>query len=324
MPVLVTGATGLVGNNVARRLLELGTAVRVLARDSCDPRPLEGLDLEIVRGDVRDAAAVRRACEGAEAVIHAAGLIHIGWTRLEAARAINVEGTRNVATAAREAGARLVHVSSVDTLGLGTLAQPADEETPPTGKIPCTYVVTKTEADEVVKQALAGGLEALIVHPCFMLGPWDWKPSSGRMLLAVARQFTPLAPTGGFNLCDVRDVADGILAAWQRGQTGRNYILGGHNMRYVDGWRLFAEVSGGKKPWFCAGPLMRVLGARGGDVLCKITGREPDVNSAAVAMSSQYHYYSSRRAETELGYHCRPARETVEDAWHWFCEHGYA
>jgi dihydroflavonol-4-reductase len=326
MPVLVTGATGLVGNNVARRLREHGCDVRVLVREGSDPRPLEGLEVDIACGDLRDRSAVRRACEGVGAVIHAAALIQIGWTRLEVAREINVDGTRNVAEAARDMAVRLVHVSTVDTLGVGSPERPATEDSPRTGKVPCTYVVSKLEADAVVRQLVdKDGLDAVLVHPGFMLGPWDWKPSSGRMLLAVAQRFTPMAPTGGCSFCDVRDVADGILAAWQRGQTGREYILAGENLSYFQAWRLFAEVTGGGRPWFRAGPLMRVAGGRAGDLWGRLTGREPEVNSAAVGMSSLYHYYSSERAKTELGYRqSRPFRETVQDAWNWFREYGYA
>jgi len=297
--------------------------VRVLVRERSDPRPLENLSVDIRYGDVRDPSAVRAACEGAQAVIHAAAMIHLGWTQLEAARQINVGGTRNVAEAARGVGARMVQVSSVDALGLGARDSPADEDSPQQGKIPCTYVVTKREADDVVRECISGGLDAVIVHPGFMLGPWDWKPSSGRMLLTVAKSFTPLAPTGGFSLCDVRDVAAGILSAWRQAPCGRSYILAGHNMRYLEAWRLFAEVGNGSAPWFCAGPLMRVLGGRIGDLRGRFSGREPDVNSAAVAMSSQYHYYRCDRAERELGYRCRPARETVADAWEWFRQYGY-
>lgn len=323
MKVLVTGSTGLVGNNMVRALLDQGYQARVLVRSSSDPRPLEGMYVECFQGDVRDRGSVRAACQGVQAVIHAAAAIHLGWTRLEEVRGINVGGTRHIAEAALEAGIRMVHVSTVDTLGLGSPAAPADEQTPAVGQVPCTYVVTKQESDDVVRQLVGEGLDAVIVHPGFMLGPWDWKPSSGRMLLTVVKQFTPVAPTGGCSLCDVRDVADGILAAWQRGTCGRNYILAGHNIRYLDAWRLFADVAEGSGPWFCAGPLMRIVGGRFGDLRARLTGREPDLNSAAVAMSSQYHYYSSLRAERELGYRIRPARETVQDAWRWFCEHGY-
>src|SRR4029453_13151318 len=128
MQFLVTGATGLLGNNIVRQLLAEGYSVRVLARPTADPRPLAGLNVEMVAGDVRDPLAAKRACQGIDAVIHAAGHVHIGWRQADVHRAINVEGTRNVAVAAREAGARLVHISPVNALGLGRLENPADEE----------------------------------------------------------------------------------------------------------------------------------------------------------------------------------------------------
>lgn len=323
MLMLVTGATGFVGNNVVRLALERGHEVRVLLREGSDPRPTEGLDVQVARGDVRDADAVLKACDGVVAVVHAAAVVHIGWSGLEIQRSVNVSGARNMAVGARRAGARMIHVSSVDALGVGSRDQPADEDSPRTGKIPCSYVVTKREAEDAVREEIEQGTDAVIVNPGFMLGPWDWKPSSGRMLLEVAKRFTPLAPTGGMTLCDIRDVADGILSAIAQGKTGRQYILAGHNMPYRDAWNLFADISGGSKPVFPAGPLLRALGGGFGDLLTKVTGREPDVNSAAVRMSSQFHYYSSHRAMEELGYQMRPAQESVEAAWEWFQEHGY-
>ncbi len=323
MTYLITGATGLVGNNVVRRLLERGQSVRVLVRRDSDPRPLEGLDVERCYGDVRDAEAVHQACRGVSTVVHSAAIVHFGWTGLELQRAVNVQGTEHVAAAALEAGARMLHVSSVNALGLGSRSAPADEDTPRRGNVPCTYVVTKQEAEAVVRSYLERGLDAVTVNPGFMLGPWDWKPSSGRMLLEVATRFTPLAPTGGLTSCDVRDVVDGLLAACAKGPTGRQYILAGENLTYQQIWNLFAEVSGGGKPWFRAGPLMRYIGAYGGDVWGWVTGREPDLNSAGVRVSSQFHYYSSARATAELGYQPRPFRQSVVDAWAWLVEHGY-
>jgi dihydroflavonol-4-reductase len=296
----------------------------VLARQGCDPRPLAGLDLEIAPGDVRNPQQVRRACEGVDAVVHSAGYVQIGWTGADLARDINVGGSRHVAEAARLAGARMVHVSSVDALGVGSPKQPADEETPPGGKIECPYVVTKREAERVVLDAVKQGLDAVIVNPGFMIGPWDWKPSSGRMLLAVAERYTPVAPKGGMTLCDPRDVAAGVIASLDHGVTGRRYVLGGHCMTYFDAWRLFAEVSGAKGPWLRAGPVMRVAAGAATDLWTWVTGKEPEVNSAAIRMSNLFHFYSSARAESELGYRCRPPRESVAAAWQWFQQHGYA
>lgn len=323
MHVLVTGATGLVGNNVVRQLLDRKHAVRVLARPNSDPRPLQDLPIDVALGDVREATSVERALQGMTHVVHSAAHVQVGWTGLELQRAINVEGTRNVTEAARNAGVRVVHVSSVDALGIGAQDQPADESTPRTGKIPCPYVITKREAEEVVGNAVSRGLNAVIVNPGFMIGPWDWKPSSGRMLIGVATKFSALAPTGGCSICDVRDVAQGILAALERGRTGENYILAGYNMSYLDIWRLFAQTGGKRPPFMRMGPMQRIIGGRGGDLIGLIRGREPDVNSAAIAMSSLFHYYDSSRAQSELGYSNRPLDETIHDAWQWFQERGY-
>lgn len=323
MTTLVTGATGLVGNNVVRLLLERGERVRVLVRAASAARPLEDLAVELAQGDVRDERAVRAAVEGVSRVVHSAAQVQIGWTGLASQREINVEGTRHVAAATRDVGAKLVHVSSVDALGIGAEDKPADEETPAVGKVPCSYVISKKEAETAVMEHVARGLHATIVNPGFMLGPWDWKPSSGRMLLEVAKRFTPIAPRGGCSVCDVRDVAGGILAALDQGLPGRRYILAGHNIRYLELWKLFARVTGSRPPFGRGGPLLLLAAGACGDLTTKLTSREPDINSAAVRMGNQFHYYSSVRAEQELGYRNRPLEATVSDAWQWFQTHGY-
>ena len=125
-------------------------------------------------------------------------------------------------------------------------------------------------------------------------------------------------------MCDVRDVAAGIVTALQDGQTGRRYILGGPNLTYFEMWKLFAAVSGGNAPILRVGPLLGRAAGCFGDLATKLTGREPDVNSAAVGMSNSYHYYTSARAEQELGYASRDPEESAQDAWAWFQANGYA
>lgn len=343
MLTLVTGATGLVGNNVVRLLVEQGERVRVLIRShvrsshSCSEvtgsevsghnpggRSLEHLPIEICLGDVRDADSVRRACAGVQRVVHAAAVVQIGWTGLERQRSINVGGTRNVVAAAMAEKARLLHVSTVNTLALGDRDHPADEETPGIEPVLCPYVVTKREAERLVLDAVATGLDAVIVNPAYMLGPWDWKPSSGRMILQVATGWARLAPPGGNDFCDVRDVAAGILTALERGPAGRRYILSGEYLSFLDAWRMLARIVGAKPPWFAARrPGLWVYG-HAGDVWGKLTGREPELNSAAVELSKLEHHYSYARAAAELDYHPRPAREAAEAAWTWFKQYGYA
>ena len=323
MTTLVTGATGLVGNNVVRQLLQRSEPVRVLVRQQSDRRPLEGLDVEIVHGDIRDRKQVQDACEGVEVVIHSAGWVHIGWTGMELARAVNVDGSRNVAEAALSARARMVHVSSMNALGIGRRDRLATEESPRVGQVPCPYMITKRAAEEIVLDLVTKGLDAVVLNPSFMLGPWDWKPSSGRMVVEVARRFTPVAPRGGSSISDVRDVAAAVLAAVDRGVRGRRYLLTGQNMPYIELWRLIADVTGGRRPWIRIGPLASHVAGWVGDLISRTRGQELDINSAASRISNQYHYYSSARATAELGYRTRPPSESVRDAWQWFGEHGY-
>jgi dihydroflavonol-4-reductase len=321
-PILVTGGTGLLGNNVARLLLERGERVRALVRESADPRPLAGLELEIARGDVRDAPAVRAAAAGVKAIIHCAAWVKLSWRELDLAREVNVRGTSHVADAAGEAGVRLIHVSSIDTLAPGMPGQPANEDTPGE-KLRCPYVVTKREAEQEIQARVGRGLDAVIVNPGFMLGPWDWKPSSGRMLLEIAQRSAPFAPRGGTSICDSRDVAIAILSAMERGQAGRRYILAGENMTYFEAWRRFAALTGRRGPMKRMSPFAAWLGGAGGDLWEWFAGRDSVINSAATRMSNSYHYYTSQRAAAELGYQSRPVNESIRDAWEWFVAQGY-
>lgn len=322
MKALITGATGLVGNNVARLLLQRGAEVRVLARASSDPRPLEGLPLEVVRGELREPDSLPTALAGVDLVVHAAAHVHIGWTGLDAARTVNVEGTRALARAARQSGCRMVHVSSIDALGL-TPGGVSDEETPPTNGVLCPYVITKREAEQALQEEVSAGLSAVIVNPGYVVGPWDWKPSSGRMLLQVAKGWALCAPLGSNCYCDVRDVAAGILAAAERGAPGRRYILAGDTLSYFQAWRIFARVTGATPPVFPLGPLVRTAVGCMGDLVTRFTGHEPDINSAALAIAGQRRAFSSARAAAELGYRSRPLEESAAAAWSWFQEHGY-
>ncbi|QDU31604.1 dTDP-glucose 4,6-dehydratase [Anatilimnocola aggregata] len=322
MKYLITGATGLIGNNTVRQLLAQGEQVRVLTRQKTPLVELDGLNVEICHGDIRDAASVQTAVRNVDCVIHAAAHVQVGWTQQKLHQQVNVEGTRNVAAAACGQKVRLVHISTINTLGLGSLANPANEETGQPGLVPCHYATSKADAEKVVQQFIDRGLDAVIVHPSFSLGPWDWKPSSGRMFLAVNRG-TVVAPSGAYNVSDVRDVSAGIAAAAKLAPTGRRYILGGHNLSYLDAWRAFAQASGKVGPRFRLGPIARCVASVGTDLWTRYTGIEGGVNSASLGIGSQETCFSSQRAEKELGYRIRNLKETVTDAWNWFCEHGY-
>ncbi len=323
---LVTGASGLVGNNVVRQLLARGVSVRVLVRSESPvaEAALAGLAVERFFGCLADEGTLARALDGVSAVVHAAAFVHCGWRHGNEMREANVAGTRRVARAARRVGARLVHVSSVDAIGLRRDGKTADEETPPGVMPECPYVVTKRDAEAVVMEEVDRGLDAVVVNPVYMLGPWDWKPSSGRMLLEIGAGKGLFAPPGGNDFVDVRDVAAGILAAMASGRTGRRYILGGHGLTYLEAWRVMARVAGRMPPLGIAPrPCVRLAGWLG-DLAAVFRHREGDVNSAATAMSMLHHNFSCQRAIDELGYTFRPLEDTVQDAWSWFVARGYS
>lgn len=325
MKILVTGATGLVGANTVRQLLDDGHDVRVGLRSSSNRLGIAGLDVEEVPLYLDRPDTLSAAVTDCEAVIHAAAAVWVGRTGRDWLTRANVDGTDALLRACAEAGVkRVVHVSSVDALGIRSLEHPADEETPPNmGWLDCAYVDTKREAEQVVLRWVEDGLDAVIVNPAFMLGPWDTRPTSGALLLEVASGKAVLAPHGGNCFVDVRDVAWGIAAALDRGQTGRRYILGGVNLTYYDAWTRIAHIVGSQAPVGLAPRWAAWLTGQLGSAWGAIATREPAINPVTVAMGQLPHYFDSSRARAELGYPHTDIDRAIRDAWAWFQTHGY-
>ena len=323
MRILITGATGFLGNNLVRTLLADGHDVAVTMRSSSDRKPLDGLSVEIFNIDLNKPADVAMALTDVDVVIHSAAMIQIGWTKLEESRKFNVEATSLIAEAARRKNCRMIFISSVDALGVATEHEIGDEEKLDPPQPACSYVVSKREAESAMILEVAKGLDGVIINPGFMVGPYDWKPSSGAMMLAVATTFTPLAPGGGCSVADVRDVAEGIVSAIQHGRAGERYILGGENMSYFDLWNMMARVSGRKGPKGELPDWLAAAAGKVGDVMAYVSGKEPLVNSAATQMGQMFHFYSSEKAKLELGYRVGSVEDALGDAWDWFVANGY-
>ncbi len=321
--VFLTGGSGLLGNNILRAGLQRGWTFRTMARSTTDMRPFQDLQLELVSGDLFDRKAIEAAVSQSDVVVHSAAHIHIGWQNLDEALRVNRDGTQSIVEAAIKFNKPLVHVSTVNTLAIGKRDAPANEETPGDGQIPSTYVVSKRAAEQVVRTAMKqtdNPLHATIVYPGFMLGPYDWKPSSGRMIVELSKNCPPMSPSGGCSVCDVRDVAEGVLNIIQLAKYDHRYILAGNNMTYFDLWKAIAKRFNRRGPWtILRKPGQVVVGGFSDRFLCR-PGKEVDTNSAAIKMGSQFHYYDSSLAMSVLGYSVRPFDETLDTAIEWLRE----
>ncbi len=318
MRVFVTGATGLLGNNVVRQLVDRGHECVALVRRDPRPEAFAGLGVEFARGEIGTADVIDASVARCDAVIHCAAFIHLGWRREADSMRVNCEGTRTVVDAAIRHDKRLVHIGTVNTLGLATKTEVADEDTPHDhggGPIPCNYVVSKKASCAEVRQGTGRGLRSVILHPGFMLGPWDWTPSSGRMIVELKRNWPLFYPTGGCSLCDVRDVAAGTVDALDRGgDDAREYILAGANWTYKKLWTAICGRLDKPAPKWPVAPVIGVVTGRVGDLAASVVRHESDLNSASLRMSEQFHWYDSSRAKRELGYANRSPQTTLDDA----------
>ena len=217
----------------------------------------------------------------------------------------------------------MIHVSSVDALGLGSKEDIADETKLDPPKPACSYVVTKREAESAVVLELANGLDAVIVNPGFMVGPYDWKPSSGEMMLTLAKTFIFYAPAGGCSVVDVRDVADGIVSAIKHGRSGERYILAGENLSYFDLWTMMANAMNRRTPKKVLPDWIANTAGKVGDFWSRFLSEEATVNSAATQMGQLNHFYSSEKAKQELGYVIGSVEDAIHDAYDWFIANGY-
>ena len=324
---LLTGATGFVGSAVARSLVGAGFPVRALARPGSPRFHLDGVNLEFVEGDIRDADSVRRAIAGVRYVFHVAADYRL-WARdRREIYVANLEGTRNVMQAALRAGVeRVVHTSSVATLGLRSDGAPADESDPLAEDQGIgAYKRSKIAAERLVDAMIAHeGLPAIIVNPSTPIGPRDVKPTpTGRIIVEGARGRIPGFVDTGLNLVHVDDVAEGHLKALERGVVGERYILGGANVTLADMLADIARLTRRRPPRLRIPRAAVIPIAYAAEAMAYFTGREPFATVDGIKMAAHRMFFTAAKAERDLGFRARPYLQGLEDAIRWFREAGY-
>ena len=321
--VLVTGASGFVGSAVAAALCAGGKTVRTLVR-ATSPRDNLPPGVEIAVGDLRDAVAMRAAMQGVRYLVHVAADYRL-WARdPREITAANVEGARIAMEAAANAGvARIVYTSSVATHALRPGAIGDERAGLDEAQAIGAYKRSKVAAERLVEGMIAQGLPAVIVNPSTPIGPRDGRPTpTGRILIEAANGRIPAYVDTGLNLVHVDDVAAGHLAALARGRIGERYVLGGDDVAFGD---LLAAVAAavGRRPArlkLPRGPLFPIAFAA--EAIARFTGREPFITADGLRMAKNRMFFSSEKAERELGYVHRPWREGLDDALAWFRNKG--
>jgi dihydroflavonol-4-reductase len=282
--------------------------------------------VEIAEGAMEDPRSLARAVAGCRYVYHVAADYRIWVPDPVPMFRANVDGTRDLLTAALEAGAeRVVYTSSVATLGL-VPGGSATEETPSSvDDMIGPYKRSKFAAEQVARGlARERGLPVVIVNPSTPVGPGDIKPTpTGRLIVEAARGQMPAFVDTGLNIVHVDDVAEGHLAAAENGRIGERYILGGENMALAEILAGVAQAAGRRPPRLQVPHSVLFPVAVGAELAARVTGREPFITLDGVRMSRKKMYFSSEKASRELGYRSRPAREAIADAVGWFRDNGY-
>jgi dihydroflavonol-4-reductase len=324
--IVVTGATGFVGNVLLRSLVARGaTGLRALARRGRSTAAIADLDVEVVEADVRYYDSLVSAFRGADVVYHLAGIVSIARSGIPQLRETNVEGTRNVLTACREAGVgRLVYTSSVHAFveaPRGTCLE--ETQTIDPGRVRGPYAKTKAEATLLVREAARKGLDAVVAFPSGIIGPYDFRPSLvGELVLACSQGHLKAFVQGGYNFVDVRDVAQGLMAAAERGRPGEGYVLAGHEIAVPDLLQTIDLVSGTstrrlRLPFGPTRALSFLLPA-----YYWMTREQPLFTSYSLDVVSSNCSMSHEKAARELGFSPHPLLETVEDTVRWFRQQG--
>jgi dihydroflavonol-4-reductase len=325
--ILVTGATGHIGNVLVRQLIERGENVRALVLPGEDLLPLQGLPLEIVEGDVLEPDSLQRAMQGATLVYHLAGLISIMPGRNQMVRRVNVEGTRNILRAAgKNHIRRLVYTSSIHALHRAAHGVTIDEHIPFDPEHAAgAYDRSKAEASLLVQDAACLGLDAVIACPTGVIGPYDYRGSEmGEIFhMAMKRGFQFLID-GGYDFVDVRDVAQGLILVSERGKTGESYILSGEQISLAGIYALVQKVTGLRHIRLPLPMGLARLAAIFTPLYYRLAHARPALTPYALATVTSNSVISSAKARRELGYAPRLLSESIRDTVVWLTEYRHS
>ena len=319
MKIAVTGASGHVGNMICRKLIEKGHEVRVLVHKKEDD--LKTIGVEIFIGNILDQLAVNKFVKDCEIVFHLAAIISIDNKDRDHVFKTNVEGVNNIIEACKANHIkRLIHFSTIHTIKVENINAVLDESNPIMENSKIAYEASKAEGQKLVNQASKEGLNAVIINPTAIIGPYDFKPSYlGQALIKIFKNQLPMLVEGGYDFVDVRDVADGAILAMEKGRAGEQYILGGAWFSLKEISQHISAISGSKTPTKVVSPFVARLGLPFIHFWSKLTSQHPLYTSESLdILRDSSRNISHKKAKDELGYNPRQINETLFDTFEWF------
>lgn len=319
--IVVTGATGHIGNVLVRELLEKGEKVRALVYPNEDASSLDGLMVERFSGDVTDLGSLMEAFKGADVVYHLAGIVSISSGQKKILHSVNAEGTKNVVKACIEAGVRrLVYTSSVHAIVEAPHGIAIDETYPfDPNRVFGDYGKSKAMASLEVLEGVKHGLDAVIVCPSGVIGPYDYRISElGHIVLDYSNKKLKAYIDGAYDFVDVRDVVNGMMLACEKGRKGENYILSGERVTIKGIFNILENLTGIKQPSFKVPLWLVKLAALFTPIYYRCTRTKPIFTSYSIRVLKSNCLISSNKAKKELGYSPRPISTSIEDSIKWF------
>ena len=331
MKVLVTGGAGFIGSHIVKTLLNANHEVRVLHLPNEKLDNLKGLDVELLAGDITDAAKMDEAVKGCDWVFHTAAIYALWLPKPELMRKVNVEGTRTVLNAAKKAGVKRVVYTSTGACFAGQPKGIQGTENSPfaLGVTGDAYVLTKFEAHQVALQFAAGGLDVVIVCPTGPVGPCDIAPTpTGKLILTVAAMPALAVPAAINNMVDVRDVAQGHVLAAEKGRTGESYILGNRDLSGIEMAKMVHRLLGIWRPVMPIPSLIEGVSSQMAGHLAlwvteHITHKAPLVTPSAAKIGQLGTSFNCSKAISELGLPQTPIEIAIRDSLQWFAQNGY-
>lgn len=324
--ILVTGSAGHVGNVLVRHLTSKGLKVRALVMPSEDIASLEGVKVEIARADITDIDSLDAVFENIEYVYHLAGIVAIAPGQKKMLEQVNVEGTNNIIASCRKHGVkRLVYFSSIHAYEEPEDGGRLDEKQSfLPEKIVGEYGRSKARASLAVMQAVKDGLDAVIVAPTGIIGPYDFKLSEmGQLFTELYKQHLPILIHGAYDFVDVRDIAIGVELVRTKGKTGDSYILGGERIEINKIAKVLADATGVRAPRYILPTWIAKIIAPFATLYYTLLGKKPILSLYAIYTLNIKYSISDQKARQELGYVSRPIKESIVDAVNWLKENSW-